>query len=222
MRIATWNVERLAHRKELDRILSECNKAGADILVLTETDKRLQPKYKNQISTPSLKGIRTPALYADTENRVSIFTNYACVQEYETYDEKTAVCAELVTENGNLLVYGTIIGISGNRRRDYNEDLIKQLDDIRRLSAAGHSLCIVGDYNCTFCDDYYYTKSGRNLLLECFNENHISILTEDKAECIDHIAISEQFLGGMKIVSIDEWNADKSLSDHKGVVVDIQ
>ena len=161
MRIATWNVERLEHKKNLDRMLAECKRVAADILVLTETDERIQPEYKYRHSTPLLKGITTPAHYADTENRVSIFTDYECVGRYETYDEKTAICVGLATEKGNLLVYGTIIGISGNRRKDYGEDLVKQLEDIRRLSSEGHRICMVGDYNCTFSDNYYYTTIGR-------------------------------------------------------------
>ena len=222
MRIATWNVERLEHKKNLDRMLAECKNTTADILVLTETDERIQPEYKHCHSTPLLKGITTPAHYADTENRVSIFTDYECVKRFETYDEKTTICVELATEKGSLLVYGTIIGISGNRRKDYGEDLVKQLEDIRRLSSEGHRICMVGDYNCTFSDNYYYTTFGRESMLQCFKENHISILTAGRLECVDHIAISDSFMDGMKVAGIEEWNTDKRLSDHKGIVVDIQ
>ena len=222
MRIATWNVERLEHKKNLDRMLSECINAAADILVLTETDERIQPEYKYCHSTPLLKGITTPAIYADTENRVSIFTNYECVKRHETYDDKTAICVELTTPKGILLVYGTIIGISGNRRKDYGVDLAKQLEDIRRLTSNGHRICMVGDYNCTFSDNYYYTTFGRETMLQCFKENNISILTAERPECIDHIAISNSFMNGMKVTIIEEWNIDKRLSDHKGIVVDIQ
>ena len=43
MKIATWNVERLRHKKQLDQIQGLCDGIHADILVLTETDKRLHP-----------------------------------------------------------------------------------------------------------------------------------------------------------------------------------
>ena len=39
MRIATWNVERLKHKNELERITECCIRESADILVLTETDR---------------------------------------------------------------------------------------------------------------------------------------------------------------------------------------
>ena len=217
MRIATWNVERLAHKKNLDKMFSECRDSKADILVLTETDERIKPDYKCCFSTPILKGITEPAVYAETENRVSIFTNYECIGKHKIYDEKTAICIELATEIGNLIVYGTIIGISGNRRPSYAEDLERQLADINRLAEAGHSVCMVGDYNCTFSDNYYYTKFGRESMLDCFRDNAISILTAEKAECIDHIAVSDAFLRGRRVTNIEEWNLNKSLSDHKGI-----
>lgn len=44
MKIATWNVERLRHKKQLDQIQGLCDGIHADILVLTETDKRLHPR----------------------------------------------------------------------------------------------------------------------------------------------------------------------------------
>lgn len=136
MKIATWNVERLKHKKQLDQIQGLCNSIKADILVLTETDKRLHPKYTFCHETTSL--IEDKAIpYAVTENRVSLYTNYPVVQLHQTYDPHTALCAELKTEAGNLLVYGTIIGILGNRHPSFMEELHHQSDDIRRLSKKG-------------------------------------------------------------------------------------
>ena len=221
MRIATWNVERLKHKNKLEEMLAECRRINADILVFTETDSRIKPDYSNVFSTRSLRGETTPVSYTDTEIRVSIYTNYRCICQYPTYDDKTAICLELETENGNLVVYGTIIGISGNRRKDYVEDLGRQLEDIERLVRTGHNVCVIGDYNCSFGDNFYYTKQSRESMLQCFGANHISILTAEKPECIDHIAVSDSFMKGMTIKSIEEWNLDTSLSDHKGIAVDI-
>jgi endonuclease/exonuclease/phosphatase family metal-dependent hydrolase len=44
-------------------------------------------------------------------------------------------------------------------------------------------------------------------------------LTQDVPECIDHIAVSKGFAGERAAVA--EWNKDKPLSDHKGIVVEI-
>ena len=142
MIIATWNLERLAHKRDLEKIEQLCESMHTDILVLTESDERvrLQHRYCYQTPTPpsmSVEGFDKPICYAPTEHRVSIFTNYKCVQKYETYDEHTAICVELKTEFGGLVVYGTIMGLLGNRQAEYRESLPKQLSDIRRLVDAG-------------------------------------------------------------------------------------
>ena len=216
MRIATWNVERLKHKNELERITECCIRESADILVLTETDSRIELPYPSCFQTFPAKEI-CPDLYRDTENRVSIYTRYDCIREHDTYDKYTARCAELETEQGNLIVYGTIMGVFGNREASYARDLQKQIEDIGRLSGLGN-LCVVGDYNCSFSDNYYYTKSGREALLQCFQENNMTVLTADRAECIDHIAVSTTFLSEAE-VTVKEWNTDKTLSDHKGIVI---
>lgn len=216
MKIATWNVERLKHKKQLDRILSDCSAVSADILVLTETDQRLRPAYRYCYETPLLTA-KYGAYYQPTENRVSIYTNYPCVRQYETYDKYTAICVELETEQGNLLVYGTIIGIQGNRRPDFLPDLKSQMTDIKRLSKLADGFCFCGDFNCSFGDNYYYTKDARRIILEAFEENDIQLLTEKQPECVDHIAVSVSFVRDSQI-TIEEWNTDKSLSDHKGIV----
>ncbi len=218
MRIATWNVERLKHQRELGRIIDACERVKADILILTETDAQVKPLYSFDYHTPQLTEIQ-PTYYKPTENRVSIYTRYPCIRQHPTYDKYTALCVELETEKGVLLVYGTIMGIFGNRHKNFKEDLPKQIEDFKRLSVGGQSLCIAGDFNLSFSDNYYFTKEGRASLLDCFGQIGIEILTADKTWCIDHIALSKRFVAGAS-VRIEEWNLDKRLSDHKGIVVD--
>lgn len=55
MRIATWNVERLKHRRTLCDILLACEQARADILILTETDEQVRPSsFRYYFQTPKL------------------------------------------------------------------------------------------------------------------------------------------------------------------------
>ena len=218
MRIATWNVERLKHHEKTDVMLRDVEKANADILVLTETDRRFVPDYPYVCHSPLLREIR-PDYYREAENRVSIYSRFPVIKEYKTNDMYTCVCVELLTDRGNLLVYGTIVGIFGNREASFNQDLEMQMNDIRRLSMEGHSLCVIGDFNLSFADNYYYTKYGRNLVRQTFLDCGIDILTQAVPECIDHIAVSKGFPG--ETVTVTEWNKDKSLSDHKGIVVEI-
>ncbi len=219
MRIATWNVARLAHKRALPEILFACEKVKADILVLTETDEQVHPSFRNLFQTQHLAE-NTQIQYKPTENRVSIFTNYNCVKQHPTYDSSSALCVELETESGNLCVYGTIMGIEGNRRASFKEDLRQQLLDFRRLTAEGRLLCIAGDFNISFSDNYCFTNYGREVLGQFFAENRMRLLTAGVPECIDHIAVSETFLKDA-CITITEWNLDKRLSDHKGIVAEI-
>ena len=97
MRIATWNIERLRHKKFLEQILFACEQTQADILVLTETDHRVRLDYPYSFHTPPLTDLQ-PVFYNPTENRVSIYTNYPCIRQHKTCDEYTALCVELESE----------------------------------------------------------------------------------------------------------------------------
>jgi len=220
MKIATWNVERLKHKSNLEQINSIFDELSADILVLTETDERIAPSnFKYRIDTPKLTEIDAKN-YVETENRISIFTNYEIVEQFETYDKYTSLCVELKTEFGNLKVYGTIIGIYGNRNENFNIDLIKQIEDFEKLSQTDN-FCVIGDYNISFVDNYYFTNFGRDELNKSFDSNNLELVTRQRKECIDHIAISKKLTENRNI-EIAEWNENKKLSDHKGILATIK
>ena len=220
MRIATWNIERLKHKTDIELINSTLSGLKADILVLTETDNRIAPSnYKYCISTPKLTEIQ-PEYYLESENRITMYTNYEVIRHYETVDRYTSLCVELKTEHGSLIVYGTIIGIFGNRNKNFKADLSRQISDCRKLSK-GMNFCLIGDYNISFADNYYFTNNGRNELNNLFRECNLNLLTRDRAACIDHIAISVSFITNMD-TEIGEWNLDKKLSDHKGIFVEME
>lgn len=217
MKIGTWNLERLKHYKKIDEITSILENQNLDILVLTEYDERIKPKgYNFEIATRSLAELN-PDYYRITEKRVKIYSKYVIVSEYETYDSYTSCCVELKTENGNLLVYGTIIGIFGNRSQNFKDDLLKQIADFKKFSE-NKNMCIIGDYNISFSDNYYFTNLGRNELNKSFAENEIENCTQNVSQTIDHIAISKKFISNSKIET-KEWNTEKKLSDHKGISI---
>ena len=85
MKIATWNVERLKHIKELTKLTETCKQVFADIFVLTETDAMLNLDYKFCVQTPTPIDAAVP--YRSTENRVAIYTNYEIERKYDTFDE---------------------------------------------------------------------------------------------------------------------------------------
>ena len=192
MKIATWNVERLRHKNKLPEIFANCESANADIFVLTETDSRIKLDYKSKFSTHPPED---EMYYNPTETRVTIYTNYELVKRHATFDNHTAVCVELKTEIGNLIVYGTIIGVYGNRHKSFMDDLLCQVKDVERL-AKNNNVCVIGDFNCSFSDNYYFTKDGRALLEDVFLRNDIRLITRTQPECIDHIALSNGYVAG--------------------------
>ncbi len=217
MKIATWNVERLKKKKYLPEILSEIEKIDADILILTETDSQILPEnYLYKTETKPL--ILVNSLAKITENRVTIFSKFPIVVVFETYDHFATCSAEIETPFGKLVVYGTIVGVLGNRSQQFIPDLKKQMMDLQKFS--DKSICFVGDFNCSFSDNYYFTNEGRNLFNEHFKSLNLKNITAKIPENIDHIVISEKFIERFKI-KISEFNLDKKLSDHKGIIAEL-
>lgn len=217
MKIATWNVERLKKKKYLREILSEIEKINASVLILTETDSQILPEnYPYKIETKPL--VLVNPLAKNTENRVSIFSKFPIVETFETYDNFTSCSAEIETPFGKLVIYGTIVGILGNRNEQFIPDLKSQMNDLQNLSEK--NICFLGDFNCSFSDNYYFTNEGRNLFNENFKTLNLKNITAEIPENIDHIVMSEKFIERFKI-KISEFNLDKKLSDHKGIIAEL-
>ena len=224
MKIATWNLERLKHKKNLNHIVDAIKDINADILILTEYDEQVVFDYPYQEATEFIQeesfGENLNIEYKPTERRVKIFSRYEIVKKIETFNKHTSVCVELKTPKGNLIVYGTIIGILGNRNANFKIDLANQIEDFKRIGSKSN-LCVAGDFNISFSDNHYFTIHGRNTLKEVFKELDMQIATAGIGKNIDHIAISNAFLQN-KIPSNGWWNkktkdAIPPLSDHMGV-----
>lgn len=219
MRIATWNVERLKHEKLIHQIQQACNDIDADFFVLTESDTRIQLEYPYVYYSDIPLG-SPKSRYKESERRIAIYSKEPANQRCATFDGESSLCMEFDTAYGSILVYGTIMGIYGNREHTFLPDVKKQMADIRRLSETGKSIFVCGDFNLSFSDNYYFTKEGRKAVEAAFHECGITIATKDMPETIDHIAVSDEILRQRRI-AVREWNEDKSLSDHKGIMIDI-
>ena len=213
MRIATWNLQRLDKRKDQD-ILEKLVKLDADILVLTETNSRIQLKGYNCISTTSLPAHFNGCFYKDGENRTSILTKYNVKTKHQTYDSFTSVCVDIDTPLGLLTVYGTIIGVFGNRQPRFDNDLNGQIGDFKKLITNQHA-CIAGDFNITFAGQAWPSAKARQTLSESFLKHKMINTTAAILGTVDHIVISDSFLEDMDC-RFETWNQDKGLSDHVG------
>ena len=217
MKIATWNIERPNKSTFKKKSIIQCLKIiNADILILTETNEIINwGETYNYFHTSKLE----ESYYKEGERRVSIYSKYNSVEDIRTFREDTAICKKLKTPFGDLVVYGTVIGIHGNRRKSFNTDLDEQLLDFDRI-AKNNNFCICGDLNMTFSDNYYFTIEGRQKLNDSFEHLNLINLTANIPENIDHIVLTRTFIGE-KEIKIGTWNLDKKLSDHIGVVVEL-
>ena len=217
MKIATWNLERPNKSTRKNQAIIECLTAvNPDILILTETHEILDlGKSYHIIHSSKLE----TTYYKEGERRVSIYSKYIILEEFVTFSNDTAICVKLDTPFGQLVVYGTVIGVHGNRRESFNTDLEKQLEDFERL-APNNNFCIAGDFNMSFSDNYYHTNDGRQKLTTSFERSNLINLTADIKNNIDHIVISKSFIGD-RITKKEFWNEDKKSSDHMGVAIEL-
>lgn len=217
MKIATWNIKRPTKtNNRIKKIIHSLQEFDPDILILTETNEAVHlGEAYNYFHTEILHEL----FYKEGERRTSIYSRYPLIDHETTFRADTSICTWLKTPLGDLAVYGTVIGINGNRRKNFDEDLLKQLDDFERIAANGN-FCIAGDLNMTFGDNYYFTEDGRKKLNDSFNKSELTNLTANIPENIDHIVISNDFIKDKRI-ALSTWNLDKKMSDHIGVCVSI-
>ena len=223
MKIATWNIERPStNGKKIKEIISFLRNLNADILVLTETNDfiDLGPDYSVQHTS-----ILQDKIYKVGERRVSIFSQFPFSdKKFETFNSEAALCANIKTSLGELTVYGTILGVLGNKGNQFIDDLNKQLLDFENIGKQTKNFCIIGDLNISFSDNYYFTDDGRKKLNTTFEKHKMKNYTSDLKQNIDHIILTEKFVGQRKIVT-SYWNETENkltrLSDHKGVMIEI-
>lgn len=213
MKIATWNLER-AKKKKMQQIIDILTGIDADIFILTETNAAVQLAGYVCISTELLPPDYENTDYETGENRVSILTKYNTAKRHETYDLYTTVCVDIETPLGTLTVYGSIIGVFGNKQPYFNKDLFGQLNDFEKLFV-NRNVCFAGDLNTTFTGRTWPSKNARQTLNDAFQKYKLTNTTATIQDTVDHIVVSSEFIGN-KQFEIKTWNHDKKLSDHVG------
>jgi exonuclease III len=215
MKIATWNIERQAKsNKKFSSIIDTLKTINADILILTESNEEIDlgEQYSTFHTSKPFE-----IFYKEWETRVTIFSKYPSVGQIETFRNDTSICNILETPLGKLAVYGTIIGNYGNRMPSFEEDLEKQILDFEKISKISN-LCISGDLNISFSDNFYFTYEARDKLNNTFNKLNLENLTAPIRNNIDHIILPKNFIGQRQVVK-QFWNDNYELSDHLGVAV---
>ena len=100
-------------------------------MALTEYDEQVVLDYPYPLATEFIAeeifNEKSKVVYKQTERRVKLFSRFEIVQKLVTYNKHTSLCVELKTPKGNLIVYGTILGIFGNRHKNFKADLALQI-----------------------------------------------------------------------------------------------
>lgn len=224
MKIINFNIERLLILSKLKPLIELIKSYNADIVVLTETNSKLidlGEDYFAQHSKPLSKNQDNVNFYRDGENRVSIYSKYRIIRSILTTDEFTSLAVELDTNFGELIVYGTIVGIFGYSRdkerfvKDFNE----QKSDFKKIFP-NENVCLVGDLNMSLSGWIYPSKEYRENLNDIINQYDLDSSTGNIKDNIDHILISNEFIKSREI-QIKQFNLDKKLSDHIGIFLTI-
>ena len=218
MKILTWNVERFkSHKIEIKELIESFN---ADIIVLTETSSEIDLNNNyNCVATVELPSNHDGIVYKANENRTTIWTKYEVINQTETFDNYTSICAQIKTEFGNLNIYATIIGVFGGKGERFKNDLKQHLDDFKKFNI-NEINCIIGDLNTTFSGFTYPSHYAKNTLNGTFENLKMKNLTAEIPNNVDHIILSENILEN-KIIETQIWNLDKKLSDHIGICLSI-
>lgn len=235
LRIATWNLERptLNGWKKNPRITDKIREIDADVWILTETNASIVPSSNRlpQVGYVPLASLPTKDLPHNLgESCTAIWSRYGIKQAITTFEIDTAVCAEVDTPIGLMLIYGTILTYANDKGannkskkwEEHRKAIVDHSADWKKIATAfpSHSMCIAGDLNISFSDNYYFSEPNRQDLLGIFKALNMVNLTADVKQNIDHIVVSQSLIGA-GATSTTTWNEDKKLSDHIGICVEI-
>jgi len=234
LRIATWNLERPQSTKpEKMAALSERMQAiDSDIWILTEAHQTASPALGyTSVCTSTIKD---PLTHSEGECRTAIWTRLPINQIVETHDPETAVCIEIETTFGPMLVYGTVIpyhaagtkysyrsgeeDVTGKKAWQLHyESIARHSADWKRIRSEhpNHHFCCGGDFNQNRDGRRWYgTKQGRQLLGDALQENGLACATEEdfrgtgkltSRANIAHICLNQERT--RKLTEVGAWEA---------------
>lgn len=227
MHIITYNIQRLTPFKNLEAIQQLLLQQNADILILTESDTRCSlPGYHTQHSNyvHQYKWGNQVGIYKDTERRISILSKYPFKRQIATFDSEVALAYSIDIEGKELIIYGTVLGVTGKNDSNFQEHLNGMMADWQKLSTS-NNLCIAGDFNISFADNYYTNTRVRSMMQDFFLQHGLINVTAGLPRCIDHIVLSAALLERddktIHAISVGTFGEEKLLSDHAGVWVKV-
>lgn len=239
-RIATWNLERPKQNgwTKNQRRLNKIHEIDADVWVLTETNAAidLQGDYEPIASSACEH-------HEAGENLSTIWSRWKVLRSLATFDPNYAVCAEIDSPFGAMIVYGTVItyandkGISGTAKRweEHRRSIQHHHEDWLRIQKQypNHLMCIAGDFNQSRDHSGWYEEKQSvqmlsaalgKLSLVCMTEENFRTTIGLSRSTVDHICLSESLVPYK--VKVGAWERttpeNEKMSDHSGVFVDLR
>ena len=240
VRIATWNLECpkqngwVKNQRRLDKI----REIDADVWVLTETNAAIAlPSDYEPVASASISGY-----HAAGENLSTIWSRWKVLRSIPTFDPLWAVCAEVDSPLGAMIIYGTVItyandkGISGTAKQweEHRRSIHQHHEDWLRIQKQypNHLMCIAGDFNQSRDQSgWYEEKQSVELLSTALHDLSVVCVTEENLQTkglsrstVDHICLSENLQSHQ--LEVGAWEGTTSengkMSDHNGMFVDLQ
>lgn len=189
LRIATWNLDHASNssRPIAAQIEQITEVVGADILVLTETCHQVDLHDAGyRCVTPHRKNKH--GKYWST-----IWSKLSVSHQIDCYDNEMAVCAQIESPDGDLIVYGTIItwmndpGTDPNKKSspwaEHEKSIVDHGADWRTIQGQypGIPFVVMGDFNQTRdgASRGYRSPSGIQLLNDQLDRNQLECITEE-------------------------------------------
>ena len=188
LRIATWNLDHASNSsRPVDLQIARVREFNADIVILTETCDAVDLSRYGYHSAQTEKN--------DYGKYCSVISSkFPFRKSYLTHDPATAVCREVETPLGPLIIYGTIItyrddkGEGGTSKRwdEHLREIDKQganWHDIQGQANRHVPLCVAGDLNQTRDGSHRYSTKETIARLDAqLTENALDCLTEEDFE----------------------------------------
>ena len=237
--IVNWNLERvLPNQKRHERIEAVISELTADVWVFTESHKDVTPDKSISVTSTTSE---------DGHCWSSICSKFPITSliDYVTDRDRCTAARVMHPVYGELIVYATVLpwvgSIWNGQAWQEGKAFISALDIYRRdweqlqLSYPNAIHIVAGDFNQSLVDWHYYgSKKIRAKLEEVVEECNMKIVTAGINDpvardskpyaCIDHICISTSRIEHIHATKRfpNESKPDKKLSDHFGIVVEIE
>ena len=237
--IANWNLEHVfPKQKRHERIEAVMSDFTADVWVLTESHKDVAPKKSSVVTSTTSE---------DGHCWSSICSKFPITSliDYVTDRDRCTAARIMHPVYGELIVYATVLPWVGSvwngQAWQEGKAFISALDIYRRdweqlqLAYPNAIHIVAGDFNQSLVDWHYYgSKKIRTKLEQVIEECNMQIVTAGINDpvardakpyaCIDHICLTTSSIEQVYTTKRfpDQAKPDKKLSDHFGIIVELE